>query len=112
MPLPARLKQLQALMLAGDARAVEVYLTVGAYLGYALGHLASVYDFRHVLVLGRVTSGEGGNLLLEKAGEVLRAEFPELAARIQLRMPDEKNKRHGQAVVAASLPALRTFQPQ
>ena len=48
-----------------------------------------------------------GNLLLEKAGEVLRAEFPELAERIKLRTPDEKDKRHGQAVAAASLPRLK-----
>ncbi len=105
MPLPARLKQLQALMLAGDARAVDVYLTLGAYLGYALGHLASVYDIRHVLVLGRVTSGPGGAVMLDTAREVLRVEFPELAARVDLRMPSEKDKRHGQAIAAASLPA-------
>ena len=39
--------------------------------------------------------------------ESLRAEFPALAESIQLRTPDEKNKRHGQATAAASLPALR-----
>ena len=54
-----------------------------------------------------MTSGDGGTLLLAKAGEVLHAEFPELAERIKLRTPDEKDKRHGQAVAAASLPALR-----
>ena len=36
--------------------------------------------------------------------DMLRTEFPEL--KIQLRVPDEKTKRHGQAVAAASLPAL------
>jgi hypothetical protein len=53
-----------------------------------------------------VTSGAGGDLLLQKAGDVLRAEFPQLAEQIRLRVPDEKDKRHGQAVAAASLPAL------
>ncbi len=105
LPLPARLRQLQELMLKGDERAVDVYLTLGAYLGYALAHLATVYDFRHVLVLGRVTSGQGGAVMLDTAREVLRVEFPELAARVDLRMPGEKDKRHGQAIAAASLPA-------
>jgi len=105
LPLPARLKRLQALMQAGDRRAVDVYLTLGAYLGYALAHLASVYDFGHVLVLGRVTSGPGGAIMLDTAREVLRADFPELAAHVDLQMPGEKEKRHGQAIAAASLPA-------
>ena len=105
MPLPARLKQLQALMHLGDRRAVNVYLTLGAYLGYALAHLANVYDFGNVLLLGRVTSGPGGAIMIDTAREVLRADFPELAPRVTLHMPDEKQKRHGQAIAAASLPA-------
>src|SRR3954469_18842111 len=105
MPLPARLKHLQALMQLGDRRAVNVYLTLGAYLGYALAHLANVYDFGHVLLLGRVTSGPGGAVMIDTAREVLRADFPELAPRVELHMPGEKEKRHGQAIAAASLPA-------
>jgi predicted NBD/HSP70 family sugar kinase len=105
MALPARLKHLQALMQLGDRRAVDVYLTLGAYLGYALAHLATVYDFGHVLLLGRVTSGPGGAIMIDTAKEVLRADFPELATRVELHMPDEKEKRHGQAIAAASLPA-------
>ncbi|HEY3352040.1 MAG TPA: ROK family protein [Polyangia bacterium] len=105
MPLPARLKHLQALMQTGDRRAIAVYLTLGAYLGYALAHLANVYDFGHVLVLGRVTSGPGGTVMIDKALDALRADFPELAARVDLSMPGEKEKRHGQAIAAASLPA-------
>jgi predicted NBD/HSP70 family sugar kinase len=105
LSLPARLKQVQALMEAGDSRARDIYQTLGAYLGYALAQLATVYDFRHVLVLGRVTSGSGGDVMLETAREALRADFPELAFRIDLRMPSEHEKRHGQAAAAASLPA-------
>jgi hypothetical protein len=37
---------------------------------------------------------------------VLDVEFPELAARIGFHVPDEHEKRHGQAIAAASLPAL------
>jgi predicted NBD/HSP70 family sugar kinase len=103
--LPGQLKELQALMEAGDPRAVDVYRTVGVYLGYAVGQLANVYDFRHVLVLGRVTSGRGGTLMLDIAREVLRVDFPVLASRVELHMPSEKDKRHGQAIAAASLPS-------
>ena len=105
MPLPARLKHVQALMQLGDRRAVNVYLTLGAYLGYTLAHLANVYDFGNVLLLGRVMSGPGGAILIDTAQEVLRADFPELAPRVSLHMPGEKEKRHGQAIAAASLPA-------
>jgi hypothetical protein len=38
---------------------------------------------------------------------VLETDFPELSARVQLHMPSEKEKRHGQAMAAASLPTLR-----
>ncbi len=106
-PLPAQLKELQALMAADDARAADVYQTLGVYLGYAIAELANVYDFRFVLALGRGTSGPGGAVMLDVARQVLEADFPELAARTQLHMPSEKEKRHGQAMAAASLPALR-----
>ena len=91
-------------MQAGDARARDIYETLGVYLGYALAQLASVYDFRYVLVLGRVMSGPGGDIMLDKARQVLGADFPALASRIDLRMPGELDRRHGQAIAAASLP--------
>ena len=54
-----------------------------------------------------MTTGPGGAVMLDVAREVLRADFPELAARVSLHMPSEKEKRHGQAIAAASLPAAR-----
>ena len=108
-PLPAQLKQLQALMALGDQRAADVYQTLGVYLGYAVAHLASVYDFQYVLALGRGTTGLGGTVMLDVARQVLRADFPELSARISLHMPSEKEKRHGQAMAAASLPAAASI---
>ena len=107
MKFAERLVEVQELMAKGDARARQIYESIGVCFGYAIGQYAEFYDIGTLLILGRVTSGEGGNLLLEKAGEVLRAEFPELAERIKLRTPDEKDKRHGQAVAAASLPRLK-----
>ena len=107
MKFAERLVEVQRLMAAGDERARRIYETIGICFGYAIAHCADFYDIGTLLILGRVTSGEGGNVILAKAGEVLRAEFPKLAEGIRLRTPDEKDKRHGQAVAAASLPALR-----
>lgn len=104
--LPEKLKAVQKFMEAGDERAAKIYQTIGTCLGYALAHYADFYDFENVLILGRVTSGKGGDLILQNAQEVLRQEFPELAASIAFHIPDEKDKRHGQAVAAASLPRL------
>jgi predicted NBD/HSP70 family sugar kinase len=106
MGLPDRLKQVQAMMAAGDERAARIYETIGTYLGYTVPHYAEFYEFRHLLILGRVTTGEGGNIILNRAREILGAEFPELAARVNVQLPDEKSRRVGQAVAAASLPAL------
>jgi predicted NBD/HSP70 family sugar kinase len=107
MPLPAKLEHVQALMAAGDGRARSIYQTIGAYLGYGIAGYADSYEIRNVLVLGRVMSGEGGDVILATASEVLKQEFPELAGRVRLHVPDEKQKRHGQAIAAASLPAIR-----
>jgi predicted NBD/HSP70 family sugar kinase len=104
MPVAERLVEVQKLMARGDPRARKVYETIGTCYGYAIAHYADYYDVENVLVLGRVTSGEGGEVILAGARQVLRDEFPALADRIRLRTPDEKDKRHGQAIAAASLP--------
>jgi predicted NBD/HSP70 family sugar kinase len=106
LPLAERLKEVQKLMDQRDERAAEIYQTIGVYLGYALAHYSNFYDIQHMLILGRVTSGPGGDLILDNAKKVLREEFPELASKIQFHIPSEKDKRHGQAVAAASLPSL------
>jgi predicted NBD/HSP70 family sugar kinase len=107
MGLPERLKEVQNLMAKGDERAARIYETVGVYFGYAIAQYADFYDFRHLLILGRVTTGKGGDIVLAKAREVLRKEFPELASQIELHVPDEKSRRVGQAVAAASLPKIK-----
>ncbi len=104
--LPERLKAVQQLSAEGDARVIPLYQTIGCYLGYALAQYADFYDFRHALILGRVTSGEGGHLILQWANDVLAQDFPELAAKIKLHLPDEASRRVGQAIAAASLPKL------
>ena len=101
-----KLKVVQGLMKDGDERAAAIYDTIGAYFGYAIAYYAEFYDIKHVLIMGRVTSGEGGVILLERAQEVLDVEFPELAKKITLHIPDEKSRRVGQSVAAASLPKI------
>jgi predicted NBD/HSP70 family sugar kinase len=90
----------------GDPGALKIWESMGVFLGYALAHYADFYDIRHVLILGRCTSGSGGQILLDGAQRVLGLEFPELLDRMALHLPDEKVRRVGQSVAAASLPAL------
>ena len=100
-----KLKVVQKLMAEGDERAAKIYDTIGVYFGYAIAYYAQYYDIKHVLVMGRVTSGDGGVLLIDRAKEVLAVEFPELD--IELSIPDESSRRVGQSVAAASLPAIK-----
>jgi predicted NBD/HSP70 family sugar kinase len=99
-----KLRSVQEQLEAGHPGARAIWQSLGVYLGYALALYADVYDVEHVLILGRCTSGSGGDILLEAARNVLIIEFPELAPRLQLHLPDEKSRRVGQAVAAASLP--------
>jgi len=107
MPLASRLVEVQKLMKSGDPRAAKIYETIGVYLGYAVAHYMDFYEIRNILLLGRVMSGEGGESIVANASRVLKTEFPELQDRVKFRIPDEKEKRHGQAIAAASLPAIR-----
>lgn len=104
LPLPEKLVEVQKLMAEGDERAARIYQTIGVYLGYGIAHYADFYDFRYLLTLGRVTTGRGGEIVLDTAREVLDREFPEIASKIKFHIPGEKEKRHGQAMAAASLP--------
>ncbi len=101
-----KLKVVQGLMEKGDERARKIYDTIGTYFGYTIAFYSEFYEIKHVLIMGRVTSGEGGAIILERAGEVLEKEFPCLASKIKLHIPDENSRRVGQSVAAASLPKI------
>ena len=101
-----KLKVVQGEMKRGNPEAAKIYASIGVYFGYSLAWYARFYEIDHVLIMGRVTSGEGGPIILEKAQEVLEKEFPELAKRMQLHIPDENSRRVGQSVAAASLPEV------
>jgi predicted NBD/HSP70 family sugar kinase len=101
-----KLKSAQAKLEAGHEGATKIWQSIGCYMGYAVAHYADFYELKHVLILGRCTSGRGGQLIVDGANEVLKSEFPELAARISIQLPDEKGRRVGQSIAAASLPAV------
>jgi len=100
-----QLEQVQELAEDGDARAESIYRTIGAWYAHTLPLYMqfSGDDVENVLVLGRVTSGKGGEILIDKAKEVLRTEYPELYEDIKFYKPTEQQKRHGQAIAAAGL---------
>ena len=102
-----KLKAVQKLMEEGHEGARKIYETIGVYFGYAVAYYAMFYDIKHVLLLGRVSSGEGGNIVLEFAKNTLAAEFPKLSEKIEISLPDEKSRRVGQSVAAASLPQIK-----
>jgi len=102
------LRHVQAALEAGHEGAAKIWESIGVYLGYGVAHYADFYDLRHVLILGRVTSGRGGGIILDRAKAVLESEFPDVAARVNLQLPDEKSRRVGQSIAAASLPAIAT----
>jgi len=101
-----KLKFVQEKLESGHAGALKIWQSMGIYLGYALAHYADFYQVKHVLILGRCTSGLGGELILNGTRTVLQAEFPELAGSIHIQLPDEKSRRVGQSIAAASLPEI------
>merc|ERR1740130_1471260 len=62
-----------------EEKVKEIYETVGVYLGYALAQYCEFYPIDHVMILGRVSKGKGGDLMLDVAKKVLEDEFPEYA---------------------------------
>ncbi|HOV33550.1 MAG TPA: ROK family protein [Candidatus Hydrogenedens sp.] len=103
-----KLKFIQELLEQNNPEAVKIWRTMGVYLGYTLAHYSDFYDIKHVLVLGRCTSGSGGPIMMEECLKVLETEFPELREKMQVQLPDEINRRVGQSIAAASLPEIPT----
>jgi len=106
LSLAEKLKFVQKLMEADDPRAAAIFETIGAYLAYTVVLYSQFYDIEHMMLLGRVMSGKGGDTILRVCNEILADEYPALAAKCQVMLPDEKTRRVGQSVAAASLPRL------
>jgi hypothetical protein len=54
-----------------------------------------------------VTSGAAGELIKQEAEKVIAIEFPDLHQKVKIHLSDEKSRRLGQAVAAASLPRIK-----
>lgn len=102
-----KLKEIQALAERGDKRAKRIFADIGIYLAHTLKLYCRFYDVHHMIVLGRVTSGLGGSLILDTCQAIMQEEYPELAKKVRVMLPDEKTRRVGQSVAAASLPEIR-----
>ncbi len=102
-----KLKEVQVLMEQDDPRAQKIFASIGAYLAYTVELYSQFYDLKHLMVLGRVMSGKGGDTILETCQQVLREEFPDLYETVKVMLPDENTRRVGQSVAAASLPELK-----
>ena len=101
-----KLKEIQALVEKDDELAKQIYTDIGIYLAHTIPFYAKFYDIKHMLLLGRVMGGKGGDIILATCKEVLKEEYPEFAA-LDIGLPDENNRRVGQSIAAASLPADR-----
>lgn len=102
-----KLKVVQGLMAQDDPRAIAIFETIGAYLAYTVVLYSQFYDIEHMMMLGRVMSGKGGDTILKVCNDILADEYPELAKKCEVMLPDEKTRRVGQSVAAASLPKLK-----
>ena len=102
-----KLKVVQKLMEADDARAQAVFKDIGTYLAYTVVLYNKFYDIRHLMLLGRVMSGKGGDTILATCQQVLKDEFPALYEKVEVMLPDENTRRVGQSAAAASLPDIR-----
>ncbi len=102
-----KLKAVQQLMEDGDPRAAKIFASIGCYLAHTMKLYSQFYDVKHMIVLGRVMSGKGGDLILAECNRIMAEEYPALAEKMTVMLPDEKTRRVGQSVAAASLPAAK-----
>ncbi len=106
LPLAAKLKEIQKFMEEGDPRAAQIYESIGIYLAHTLAYYRDFYEIEHLILMGRLVSGKGGDLILKVCNEVLAEEYPELARTLEVMLPDDNMRRVGQSMAAASLPEV------
>ena len=101
-----KLKEIQALMEKDDALAKQIFEDIGVYLAHTIPFYAKFYQIKHMLLLGRVMGGKGGDIILSTCKDVLYKEYPEFSG-LDIGLPDENSRRVGQSIAAASLPAIK-----
>jgi predicted NBD/HSP70 family sugar kinase len=99
------LKKIQEGMKASPDKVKDLYITCGVYLGYGLAMYQEYYDIQDIMILGRVSKGDGGDLMLKTASEVLEKEFPD-NKKITFHTADDHFKAVGQCIAAAALPTI------
>ena len=107
LSLAEKLKFVQKLMEADDPRAIAIFETIGAYFAYATVQYSQFYNIDYMMLMGRVMSGKGGDTILKVCNDILAEEYPELYKKCAVMLPDEKMRRVGQSVAAASLPKIK-----
>ena len=85
---------------------IQGFKDIGVYLAYTVVQYSRFYNIEHLMLLGRVMSGKGGDTILATCQAVLKDEFPALAQKVEVMLPDENTRRVGQSAAAASLPAV------
>lgn len=106
LSLADKLKAVQDLMEMDDPRATSIYRSIGVYLGQTIPLYDRFYKIEHILLMGRVTSGKGGTIIVETAKSVMKEEYPDAYQKVNVNLPDEKSRRVGQSIAAASLPPI------
>lgn len=106
LSLGDKLKEVQKLVKEGHEGAKQIFESIGVYLAYTIPFYAEFYEIKHLMLLGRVMSDVGGDIILETAQKVLKKEFPEFA-NVNLCTPSEYMRRVGQSITAASLPDVK-----
>jgi hypothetical protein len=99
------LKLIQQAMKDNPEKTSDLYKTCGVYLGYGLAQYCEHYKIDNVMILGRVSKGAGGKVMLDTASEVLATEFPDLP-KIEFHEADDHFKAVGQCIAAAALPVI------
>ena len=101
-----KLKEVQKMMDEGNPLAAQIYEDIGVYLAHTIPFYGKFYEIKHMLLLGRVMGSKGGDIILSACKKVLAEEYPQYA-NLDVSLPDEKSRRVGQSIAAASLPANR-----
>jgi len=105
MPLPQVLLKIQAMAEAGNESARDVFRSMGTAFGYTVAGFREFYPaIGTAVIMGRVTSGTGGDIICREANRILSEVFPELGTTVAV--PDDSLRRHGQAAAAATLAGI------
>lgn len=97
----SKLEKVQKAAEDGNTAAKRIFEDIGVYLGYAIPWYAEFYKINRLLLLGRVTTGISGKIILDAAKRVLDCEFQGRFKDLTVCLPDEKFKRIGQSAAVA-----------